>query len=75
MASYDRRIKPMRKMTCQDLAELGWTWGLWDAQERQWDALTIELEDAISWRNDGLQVYDLATGDKWATSPTPSDDV
>ena len=57
----------MRKLTCQELAEKGWIWGVWDPHEKQWDGVSIMIEDAIAWRNDGCQVYELESGERWRT--------
>ena len=60
----------MRKKSCQELAELGWNYGLWDAKARQWDALSVEVYDAEMWSQETkaegqYKVYTLETGDEY----------
>lgn len=62
----------MRKMSCHDLYEKGWEYGLWDDRNRQWDALTVDIKDAFEWSQcrSSVTIYSLETG-----SPMTFDDV
>ena len=60
----------MRKKSCQELAELGWKYGIWDAKEQKWDALSVEVGDAEMWLEETeaegrYKVYTLKTGEEY----------